>query len=399
MQNFDTHEAGDRLARRNALVLALSMVLAGANASVIVATGAILGSMLAPSPKLATLPVSAMVLGTAIGTFPASHFMKHVGRRAGFMTGGLLGVIGGLTGAFAIWLGSFWLFTFSAVVSGLYQAFIVLYRYAAADTASPEFRAKAISWVMVGGALSSLVGPQLVIATQSMLPPLTFLATYLAQAAFAVLAIIVTSRLIDGPLVTAEQAGAARPLMTILKDRRLPAAILTGMVAQAMMNMVMTATPIAMLGCGFSVTQSTLGIQWHILGMYLPSFFTGHLINRFGKGPMMLAGLAMLAGAGGINLAGTALANFWGSLIVIGIGWNFAFVAATALVTDCHAPAERAKVQGFTDLMIFGTTTIASLLAGWLYASFGWSSVNVLLLPVTALAAVAVLTAGLQRRP
>lgn len=397
LPQMDARE-GDRLARRNAVVLAISMMLAGANASVVVATGAILGEMMAPSPTLATVPVSTFVLGTAIGTYPASHYMKLVGRRAGFMTGGLLGVSGGLVGALAIWLGSFWLFALATTISGAYQSFIVLYRYAAADTASPGFRAKAISWVMVGGALSSLVGPQLVIATQNLMQPLTFLATYFCQAGFAALAILVTGRFVDAPPINMAASGPVRVLRDILRNRRLVTAIVVGMVAQSMMNMLMTATPIAMIGCGFSVTDSTLGIQWHILGMYLPSFFTGNLVNRFGKGPMMLSGLTMLAIAALINLSGINLLNFWGSLVVLGIGWNFAFVAATALVTDCHSPAERAKVQGFTDLMIFGSTTIASFMAGFLYASLGWSSVNSMLLPVTALAALAVIAGGALSR-
>jgi len=393
-----TAEQGDRLARRNAFVLAVSMMLAGANASVIVATGAIVGSMLAPAPGWATVPVSAMVLGTALGTYPASQYMRRVGRRAGFMTGGLIGVSGGLLAAVALYAASFWLFALAAVLCGAYQAFIVLYRYAAADTATPAFRPKAIAWVMVGGAMSSIVGPQLVIWTQGMLAPITFLATYLAQAGFAALAILATSHFTDGPPLTVAAAGSARPLGEILKNRRLLAAILTGMVAQAMMNMVMTATPLAMIGCGFSVTDSTLGIQWHILGMYLPGFFTGTLVSRYGKGPIMLIGLAMLAIAGVINLFGIGLANFWSSLILLGVGWNFAFIAATALVTDCHSPAERARVQGFTDLMIFGLTTIASLMAGVLLAYLGWSAVNWMLLPVTALAMLFVMATGTLRR-
>jgi MFS family permease len=388
---------GDAIARRNAIVLALSMALAGANASVVIATGSILGSMLAPNKSLATLPISTFVFGTFLFAYPASHLMKLVGRRAGFMIGCLAGVLAGLTGAAAVWVSSFWLYTLSTTLCGAYQSFVVLYRYAAADTATPQFRPKAISWVMVGGALASFVGPPLVILTKDLAPPMLFFATYLGQAAFAAAAILVVSRFEDGPPISQAASGAVRSLGAILKQGRLVAAIITGMVSQAMMNMVMTATPIAMVGCGFSVTDSTLGIQWHVLAMYLPSFFTGTIISRFGKGPVAIAGLVMLALSGAINIAGQALWNFWGSLILLGIGWNFAFVAATAMVTDCHTPAERAKVQGFTDVIIFGGTTIASFMAGYLYETLGWSAVNWVLIPVTALAMAALLLASLSR--
>lgn len=389
--------SGDAVARRNAFVLAASMGLAGANSAVVIATGSIIGRMLAPSTALATLPISTFVLGTALFAFPASYLMKVVGRRAGFMIGGITGVLAGLLGALAVWLGSFWVFTLATTLCGGYQSFILLYRYAAADSASPAFRPKAISWVMIGGALAAAVGPPLVILTKDMTPPLMFFATYIGQALFAAAAILVVSRFEDSPIVSTAASGAARRLGELLRQGRLIAAIVAGMVSQAMMNMVMTATPIAMMGCGFSVTDSTLGIQWHILAMYLPSFFTGNVIARFGRQAVALGGLLLLIAAGTANLSGQTLWHFWGSLILLGIGWNFAFVAATAMVTDCHTPAERAKVQGFADFMIFGGTTIASFMAGFLYDKLGWNAVNWTLLPVTVLAISAVLIAGRGR--
>lgn len=389
--NAELSAAGDVVARRNAFVLAASMALAGANAAVVISTGAIMGKMLAPSAALATVPVTTFVFGTALFTYPASFLMKAIGRRAGFMAGGMAGVLAGLVGAMAAWIGSFWLFVLSTTLCGAYQAFVVLYRYAAADTASPAFRPKAISWVMVGGALASLVGPPLVILTKDLVPPFLFLATYIGQAVFAALAIVAVSRFTDGPPITAAAAGAARSLGTLLAQPRLIAAIIAGMASQAMMNMVMTATPLAMVGCGFSVTDSTLGIQFHILAMYLPSFFTGNVVARFGKPAVVLTGLVMLAVAGAINLHGQTLAHFWIALIILGVGWNFGFVAATAMVTDCHTPAERAKVQGLADFMIFGGTTVASFMAGYLYANIGWDAVNWTVLPIVGVALVAVL--------
>lgn len=390
---------GDRIAKRNAVVLSASMALAGANAAVVISTGSLLGQMLAPSPALATLPVSTFVLGTALFTFPASYLMKQIGRRAGFMVGGLAGILTGLLAALAVWVGSFWLYALATTFAGAYQAFVVLYRYAAADTASPGFRPKAISWVMTGGVLAALTGPQLVIHTKDLFPPLLFLGTYLGQAVVAVIAIAVVSRFQDGPPISAAAQGTARALSQVLAVPKFIVAVACGMVAQAMMNMVMTATPIAMIGCGFSVTDSTLGIQWHILAMYLPSFFCGSLISRFGKGRIVLLGLVLLLAAGALNVSGIALWNFWGALILLGLGWNFAFVGATAMVTDCHSPAERAKVQGFTDFMIFGATTVASFMAGYLYDAFGWSAVNWVLIPTTGLAMLALIATGQLRRP
>ena len=390
---------GDRLARRNAVVLSASMALAGANAAVVISTGSLVGKLLAPSPALATLPVSTFVLGTALFTFPASFLMKRIGRRAGFMVGGLAGIMTGLLSAAAVWYASFWLYALATTFAGAYQSFVVLYRYAAADTASPAFRPKAISWVMTGGVLAALVGPQLVIQTKDMFSPLMFLGTYLGQAIVAVIAIAVVGQFRDGPPVNTAVDGVGRPLSQVIAVPKFVVAVLCGLVAQSMMNMVMTATPIAMVGCGFSVTDSTLGIQWHVLAMYLPSFFCGSLIARFGKGRVVFAGLILLMAAGGLNLAGTALWNFWGALILLGLGWNFAFVGATAMVTDCHSPAERAKVQGFTDFTIFGATTVASFMAGYLYDSFGWSAVNWVLVPMTLIAMLAVIVTGQIKRP
>ncbi len=391
---------GDRLARRNALVLAASMALAGANATIVISTGSLMGKMLAPSAALATLPVTTFVLGTALFTYPASNFMKLVGRRAGFMIGGLLGVLSGIMAAAAVWFASFWLFALATGISGAYQSFIVLSRYAAADTASESFRPKAVAWVMLGGIAAAIIGPQLVIFTKDMFPPMMFIATYLGQATLSLLAIGVVSRFRDAPVLTAAAAGSTRHLGEILKNPRFVVAVLCGMVGQSMMNMVMTATPIAMIGCGLSVTESTLGIQWHVLAMYGPGFVTGPLVVRYGKGRVLLCGLALLACAAFINLSGITLAHFWGSLIVLGLGWNLTFVAATSLVLDCHSPAERGTVQGFTDFCIFGATTIASLMAGYLYDTIGWAAVNWTLVPVTAACAIAVISTGLlQRQP
>lgn len=391
--------AGDQLARRNAFILACGAALGGANASVVIATGSIVGQMLAPTPAMATVPISTFVLGAALFAMPASTMMKRIGRRAGFTVGSLFGVATGLCAALAVWLGSFWLYTLATTLAGAYQAQIGLYRYSAADSASPAFRAKAVSWVMAGGVASAFVGPQLTIWTKDMLPPVLFMGTYFGQAVFALVAMLVVSRFENAPAITAAESGPARPLREILANTRLRVAILCGMAAQALMNMVMTASPIAMLGCGYTVTQSTLGIQWHIIAMFGPGFFTGNLIGRFGKGPVILTGLALLLTAALVNLAGIALANFWIGLIILGLGWNFAFTGATALILDCHLPPERGTVQGFADFLIFGATTVASFMAGYLYNTYGWAAVNLMLLPIVLAVAVALIREGLVYRP
>lgn len=397
-----TLTAGDKLARRNALILAAGSVFGGANASVVIATGSLVGQAMAPSPVYATVPVTTFVLGTALLAMPASHLMRLIGRRMGFTLGSLFGILAGLVGAGAIWSGSFWLYCVATGLAGAYQSFILLYRYAAADSASPAFRPTAVSWVMAGGMAAAFVGPQLTLVTKDLFPPLLFLGTYLGQASLAVLAMVVVSRFTDTPLTAAELAGTDRPLREILKDNRVKVAILCSMTAQSMMNMVMTATPIAMIGCGFSVTQSTLGIQWHVIAMFGPGFFTGSLLSRFGKGRVIAVGLALLALASMINLAGIRLENFWSGLVVLGLGWNFAFIGGTALLLDYHTPKERGRVQGFADFVIFGATTVTSFLAGFLYNSYGWGAVNWLLVPVTALTFAAVLAVGFlkqQARP
>jgi MFS family permease len=386
---------GDRLARRNAFVLACGSALGGANASVVIATGSIVGQGLSPSPALVTLPVSTFVLGTALLAMPASNLMRVVGRRNGFMLGSIFGILAGLFGMAAVWFASFATFCVATALAGAYQSFIVLYRYAAADSATPAFRPKAVSWVMVGGVAAAFVGPQLTIWTKDLFPPIVFLGTYLGQALIAAIAMGVVAQFRDSPVSAAEAGGIARPLREILANNRLRVAILCGMTAQALMNMVMTASPIAMIGCGHSITQSTLGIQWHVLSMFAPGFFTGSIIARFGRGPVIAVGLVILAASALVNISGITLAHFWGGLILLGLGWNFAFTGATALIIDCHTPAERGKVQGFADFSIFGATTIASLMAGYLYHAIGWSAVNWMVLPVVGLAALALFATGL----
>jgi MFS family permease len=389
---------GDRLARSNAIRLSIASGLAGANATVVYATGGIIGQSLAGIAALATLPASTFMLGTMLGTLPVAESARRFGRRATFMGGNIIGAWAGILGAVALYLGNFALFCFATAMAGVYQAVVQSYRYAAADTATPEFRPKAISWVLTGGVAAAFIGPQLVIWTKELMLPHLFLATFLGQGAVALLAMAVTARFVD-QRKEEFQTGDIRPLPVLLKQKRLVVAILCGTIAQALMNFVMTAAPLAMVQCGHSITEAALGIQWHVIAMFAPSFYTGQLINRFGKERMIVAGMVILIGCAVTNLLGLSVMNFWVALALLGVGWNFAFVAATAMVTECHRPSERARVQGFNDFVIFSVTTCGSLLAGLLLATVGWATINWLLMPITLIAMAAVIWLKLSPPP
>lgn len=380
----------DALARRNALVLSGAQALAGANASVVFATGALVGASLGPSPAWATAPTTTFVLGTAIATMPAAWLLRTLGRRAAYQYGAAMGLLAGLIAAYAIREGSFALFMVATAMCGCYQAFVVNYRFGATDGASAGFRPRAIAWVLAGGIAAAFVGPQLVIHTKDMMPPFTFMASYIGQAAVAALSIGVLFFFRNAPLPPAGSQAPARPLREILKSRRLKLAIGISAIAQALMNFIMTATPLAMIGCFHTTTEATLAIQWHIVGMFLPGFLTGPLIARFGVYPVIAFGLLLLAVCGVIGLSGISVAHFNAALIMLGVGWNFAFVGASAVVAEGQKPSERNLVQGFTDLVIFSVTALASLTSGKLLAGFGWASLNIALFPFVLAALVMV---------
>jgi predicted MFS family arabinose efflux permease len=388
--------AGDRLARRNALVLAVTQALAGGNATVLVATAGIVGTMLAPDKSLATLPISIYVLGMWMGTLPIGALARRLGRRNALQIGTICGVLTGLICCLAVLQGSFLLFNVGAVFSGLYASAHQSYRFAAADTASEAFRPKAISWVLVGGVVAAVVGAQLVIATQDLWPPYLFAATYIGQSALALISAGVLMFLNVPKPPPRSAVGDGRSLAEIAKQPRFVVAVACGVAAYSMMNLVMTSAPLAMVMCNHSVTDATLGLQWHVLGMYAPSFATGALISRFGLERITGAGLALIIVAAVIGIAGISLWHFWISLALLGVGWNFAFIGATTMVTHCHRPNERNKVQAFNDFLVFGSMAIGSFSSGALLVSFGWSMVNEVVFPVV-LAATALLVWGALR--
>jgi predicted MFS family arabinose efflux permease len=380
-----THAHDDSLARSNALVLAVAQALAGGNNTVIVATSAIIGAVLAPDKGLATLPITAMVFGMWFGTLPIGYLARTRGRRFALQTGSVFGVISGLISFSATMVGSFPLLILGTFCGGLYAAAHQSYRFAAADTASESFRAKAVSWVLAGGIFAAVIGPQLVIFTKDMLSPHLFAASFLGQSACALLAAIVLT-FVRIPRLTAKPAEPPRPLLQITLTPQFIVAVVCGIVSYGMMNMVMTSAPLAMIDCGHSVTDSSLGIQWHVIAMYGPSFFTGHLINRFGVERIVATGLGALMLAAGVGIAGITVAHFWIDLILLGLGWNFSFIGATTMVTRCHRPHERNKVQAFNDFLIFGTMALSSFSSGQLLARFGWATVNGVVFPAVVIA-------------
>ncbi|CAN1514120.1 ProP Permeases of the major facilitator superfamily [Rhabdaerophilaceae bacterium] len=380
----------DALARRNTFVLSGAQALAGANASVVFATGALVGAALGPSAAWATAPTTTFVLGTALATMPAAWLIRTVGRKTAYQYGAGFGLLAGLLAAYAIREGSFVTFMMATALCGIYQAFVVNYRFGATDNASPAFRPKAIAWVLAGGVAAAFVGPQLVIFTKDISPPFTFMASYIGQALIAGLSILALFLFRNAPMPAPNLAEPARPLREILKSTRLRLAIGLGAISQALMNFIMTATPLAMIGCNHTVSEATLAIQWHIVGMFLPGFFTGALITRFGVYRVIAAGLAIIAMCGAIGLAGISLLHFNAALILLGVGWNFAYVGASAVVAEGQRVSERNRIQGFTDLVIFSVTAVASLSSGKLLAGLGWASLNLVLFPCIALGMVMV---------
>lgn len=391
-------EFDDLRARRNALVLAIGQALYGSATVIMFTTAGLIGVQIAPSKAWATLPISAFVIGTAVTTIPAAMLMKRIGRRPGFMLGAFAGTVGALIGLFAIYARDFPLFILATVLQGVYQAFAQHSRFAAADMASPVFRPKAISWVMTGGVAAGLVGTSIVMLTTDLLAPVTFAGCYAAMVVICALAIAAMS-FVDIPRKEDSVAtGVARPLIEILSQPRFIVAVIAATLSYGVMNLVMTAAPIAMIDCGFTTAGAAWAIQWHVLAMFVPSFFTGHIITRFGAEKVCATGLALLAAAAAAGLAGISFGHFAVNLILLGLGWNFGFIGGTTLLTECYRPAEREKVQGLNDFAVFGTVAVASLSSGKLLDWFGWASVNIAVLPTVALALSLILWAMIKRR-
>jgi MFS family permease len=379
--------------RGNVLRLAVAQALAGANSTALYATGAIIGNTLAPSRALATLPISIFVVGMAACTLPAGAIAHRHGRRAAFLAGTGCGVLTGLVAALAVVLGSFWLFCAATFLGGAYAAVVLSFRFAAADCVPAERRPRALSAVMAGGVAAGIVGPQLVTFTMNLWLPYMFAATFLAQAAVAAASAVILAG-IRLPRATAAEIAGGGPLGAIARQPRFIIAVICGAASYLVMNFVMTAAPLAMQMCGLSQQSSNLGLQWHVIAMFAPSFFTGRLVARFGAPRVVAAGFGLMAASAAVGLTGVDVAHFWLTLILLGLGWNLGFVGASSLVLECHRPEAKARVQSLNDFVVFGTMVVGSFLSGGLLTSYGWSTViGLSFVPLGAAAAALASTA------
>lgn len=389
MTSVSIDPINDQLARRNVAILGFAQAVLGSQLAIQIILGGLAGARLASNASLATLPISVAVLTSMFSAPVISLFMGRFGRRAGFLLGALSGAIGGLLSAWSLLIENFALLITGAACFGVYQSSQGFFRFAAADTASDAFKPKAISWVLAGGLASAFIGPGVVHMSSDMLAPIPFAGAYLMVVVINVVgaAGLLWLRI---PLPQARVAitGSGRPLGEILRQPTVIVAVLCAMVAYALMSLVMTSTPLAMSHQGFSTDQAADVVRYHVLAMFAPSFVTGSLIARFGHGAIIGLGLMLLAACGVIATAGVELAHFYWALIALGVGWNFGFIGATSLLATTHTSAERAKVQGLNDFLVFGLVAAASFSSGALLSGFGWPAVQYAMIPALTIAAV-----------
>jgi len=402
--DYSTDAGAHKRAKFKVSVLVLAQAILGSQMPMIFTIGGLAGQTLAPNPCYATLPISLIVLGSMLAANPLSMIMQRYGRRIGFFVGALGGALGGAVGAYGLYLDSFEIFLMGSLLTGIYMSAQGFYRFAAADTASEAFRPKAISYVMAGGLASALIGPQLVkVTAQSMVVP--FMGTYLAIIAINVLG---SGLFLALNIPKTEQRSADAPIgrsrWEIMKTPTVAVAMICAMVSYALMNLVMTSTPLAVVGCGFEQNTAADVVSAHVLAMFVPSFFTGHLIARFGTTKIVGAGLVILASAGAVALQGVNVENFFLALILLGVGWNFGFIGATTMLASAHNPEEKGIVQGMNDFFVFGGVTVASLSSGGLMNCSGgspvegWTAVNIAMVPFLALAGGALIWLAMQKR-
>lgn len=376
------------VARRNVALLSACQALLFTNSVTLIAINGLAGYALAADKGLATLPVTAQVIGSALSTIPASLIMQRIGRRAGFQIGSGFGLVGGAISTLAIALSSFWLLCFGTLVLGVYGAFGLYYRFAAADSASGEFKAKAISLVLAGGLVGGLVGPELSKWTRGLAQP-EFLASYASLMVFSLVSMAILSRLRIPQAEEDEAKQPPRALGSIMAQPTFIVAVTLSAIGYGVMSLLMTATPLAMGFLGHPYSSAATVISWHVIAMFAPSLITGSLIKRFGLLWVVLAGIAIMFVRVAVALAGTTVTHFWLSLFLLGLGWNFMYVGGTALLTGAYRPSEKAKTQGIHDFLVFGVTIVSSFSSGLLLQSNGWQVLNYLAVPFLAVAGLA----------
>jgi MFS family permease len=382
--------AGSREARRATLVLAASQAVVGSAAPIAFALGALSGHyLLADDKSLATLPVTGFTVGVALGAIPAAAIIRRIGYRLGFQTGTAVTALGGVVTTLGLVGFSFWLFVLGMIALGVGGAFIQQVRFAAAAYAPPAYKARAISLVLAGGVVTAILGPQIVIFTRDLMSPVMFAGSFASivglAAVGAAILLFLPGRKIGGSAVSGLHDAPARPLGEIMRQPRFVSGLVCGVGTYALMSFVMTGAPLAMVGCGFSPDEATLGISWHVMAMFAPSFFTGRLIARFGADAVVAFGLALLVACGAVALSGIQLWQFWTALILLGLGWNFGFIGTTAIIAETYRPSEQGKVLGVHDFILFGTVAFASFMSGVVYDRWGWETLNWVVFPVVLL--------------
>ena len=389
----------DVKARRAVIILVWAQSVLGAQMPVHFILGGLAGQLLAGDKSLATLPISMTVLGSMLSAPIMSALMGRLGRRTGFVIGAAAGALASGLAAHAIAEKDFVLFCTASLILGVYMSAHGFYRFAATDMASPGYRPKAISWVMAGGLVAALIGPEIVVHFKDWMEPVPFAGGYKAMMVVNLFGVIPMLWLdIDRPRRTKGPSRNGRPWVEILTDRRIVVAMFCAMVSYALMNLVMTSTPLAMIACGFVTNDAAEVVRIHVLAMFAPSFVTGHLIARFGAQKIIASGLLMLAVCALVAVSGITFTHFGIALALLGVGWNFGFIGATALLAASHRPEERARVQGLNDFLVFGLVTIASFGSGALMAGIGWEAVNLAALPCLALAALALAWLAIKER-
>ena len=375
-------------AKRAALLLATAQAIGGSVGPIAIGTGGIVGAaLLSPADQAyATVPVTTFIVGAAASSIPAALLMRRVGRRIGFMAGAGIGLVGALCATLTILAGSFILFALAMPLLGAANAFAQQYRFAAADASPPDFKPRAISWTLAGGVVTGVVGPQIAIHSQGVFAGSPGAGAFAAMIGLFALAALVLSRLdVPKPAPPVPGSAPARPLLAIVARRRFAVALISAIVSYALMSLVMTAGPLAMIAHDHSHAQSQEAIQWHVIAMFGPSFFTGSLIARFGKSAVATAGLLLIALSSTVALTGTGLFEFYTALILLGLGWNFGFIASTAIAADLYRPEEAFKVQAFNEFTLFGIVAFASFSSGKLLATVGWEAINLLVFPIVGI--------------
>lgn len=383
---------------RQVLILAAAQALFQTASVLVMTVGGLAGAQIAPSPGLATTPIAAMFLGTAVFTFPASLWMSRVGRRLGFMAGAVLGTVGGLVGALGISMGSLFFLCLGTFLVGTYQAFAQFYRFAAGEVADDQFRPRAISLVLGGGVVAALAGPNLARFGGSLLSP-QYVGSFLLLTLVSIIAAgMLLGLRIAAPTTISRAPGQGRSWRAIVSQPAYLVALFGALTGYGVMILAMTATPLAMSQYHHELSAASLVIQFHVLGMFLPSFFTGFLISRFGVLRIMLTGVALLTGHILMTLTGIGFGSFAGALVFLGIGWNFLYIGGTTLLTSTYNAAEKGRAQATNDMTIFVVGLVCSLSAGALLQAVGWQTLNLLLLPWLTLTTLALLWFGYQQR-